>query len=1186
MNKRKLQEFASWAKQNLERQIELSLKKIGINSDIDIKRSRIVGDVTTIDSIETTFNKQFHHQREEIVNHIKDDGFKHSIEQFASTWFNRIIALRFLEVHDYLDHGYKLFPREPNTLPEILSKLSLVKDELKLDMNYIEEMTSSGNHNEELYRYVLFQQCSALGRALPMLFSAGLNYLEHFIPTPLLFGDTIINKLIEIDEEDFKEDVEIIGWLYQFYIASKKDEVFASKVTITKDTLPAVTQLFTPDWIVKYMAENSIGRIWLESYPTSPLKSDMKYYVDEAEQEPEVEAKLKLIRYQNVNPEEIKIIEPCSGSGHILVYCFDLLLKMYQEKGYTKKDIPSLILKNNLVGFDIDQRATQLASFALVMRARSIDNKFFDEGRYVRPKVYEIIDSKALAHCDYSGKSYKEIISDYNAKQWIGENQLTTDELKAIDYLVNLFDDAKVIGSLLKVAPGKYLTIRNKLATNVKENPVLDVFTSPFFDYEFKDLLEILRVAYFISQKFDVMITNPPYCGLSKLDNISKHYLIKYYPHSKTDMFSMFMETEFVKPSGFLAMINMSAWLTLPSYSLLRLSITSKQLILLNHLGTRAFEEINGENVNTVSFVLRNQNSYKKFNSIFVNLTHFDTIEKETAFINKKAKIYILNTDKFKNLPNTNFSYLNIGSLEKIFDNPSLSNFYTPLRGYAPTPLDAYSRFWFEVDNNLVSYNTKSITHAEGSGMRWFPYNKGGKYRKWYGNNETVVNFIDTFTNPKLRKVFSFSNYNKYFCKNITWPKSSFGNPNFRFNDLGTIIGDVGPCIVKKSEVSLEYLVGFLNTNVAKKILATLNDSRSTQTGDIQKLPIIFSKTEYVEDKSTNCICVSKSEWESFETSWDFKKHPLLGNGKLSKLFTEYQHLTQFNFDTLKTNEELLNEFFINLYGLQDELTKDVDDAYVSISVANKERDTKSLISYLIGVLMGRYSLSEEGLIYAGGNFDPSRYGRHDVDEDGIIPIYSDISIEDGLVHRIIGLIKDVYGPENYRDNISFIAEALGKKSNETSEETLNRYLNDGFYQDHLKIYQKRPIYWMFSSGKLSGFKCLIYMHRYNQDTLAKINAGYFQPATTILRNQINEIERQMSIVGDSEKRILDKKRLTLVEQLNEAREYGQVLDYMANKYLSIDLDDGVKVNYAKFQGIEVTTNNGKVKKDLLVPIK
>lgn len=1171
MNKRKLQEFASWAKQNLERQIELSLKKIGINSDIDVKRSRIVGDVTTIDGIETTFNKQFHHQREEIVNHIKDDGFKHSIEQFASTWFNRIIALRFLEVHDYLDHGYKLFPREPNTLPEILSKLSLVKDELKLDMNYIEEMTSSGNHNEELYRYVLFQQCSVLGKALPMLFSAGLSYLEHFIPTPLLFGDTIINRLIEIEENDFKEDVEIIGWLYQFYIATRKAEVFAAKEMITKDTLPAVTQLFTPNWIVKYMAENSIGRIWLESYPSSHLRNDMKYYVDEAKQEPEVEEQLKAIRYKNVNPEEIRIVEPCSGSGHILVYCFDLLFKMYQERGYTKKDIPALILKNNLVGFDIDQRATQLASFALIMRARSIDNKFFEEERYVRPKVYEIIDSKSLLRCNYNGKSYKEILSEYNTKQWNGENQLSNDELKLIDYLVSLFSDAKVIGSLLKVKTAEYLTIRKKLDINFKENTQVDLFTSSFFEHEFKELLEILRIAFFISQKYDVMITNPPYMGVSGLEIAPKSYLTKNYPNSKTDMFAMFMETDFVIQNGFLSMINMHSWMFLWSYENMRGNILrSRTLYSMAHLGTRAFEEISGEIVQTTTFIFRNT-----FVSHYIGKYHrlCGLDNKEISFL-EGNNVSCISQKEFLILPSFIFAYWIGNKGFSIFKNSSkLSSLCSSKTGMTTGDNDRFLRLWQEIPSYEI-------------GKKYQFYNKGGGYRKWYGNIEYVINWENNGELIKQSGRATIRNEHYYFKKNISWNLISTTDISVRAMDSIFVMGDAGPACYPSNEKFFIYLA-LLNSKVARYLLNIINPTMNYSVGVMDSFPVlpIVNETN-VSLLAKDSVEISKNEWNNYERSWGFQKHPLINFGSLSRTFFDYASKVKSAFNRLKTNEETLNEYFITAYGLQNELSKEIDDAYVSISITDRTREIKSLISYLIGVILGRYSLVEDGLIYAGGTFDPSRYGNHDVDSDGIIPIYADISIEDGLVHRIIGLIKDIYGNENYRDNINFIAEALGKKSNETSEETLNRYLNDGFYQDHLKIYKKRPIYWMFSSGKRSGFKCLIYMHRYDQNTLAKINASYFQPATTILRNQINEVERQMSIVGDAEKRLLDKKRISLVEQLNEAREYGQVLDNMANKYLSIDLDDGVKVNYAKFQGIELTTNSGKVKKDLLVPIK
>lgn len=1176
MNKRKLQEFASWAKENLEKQIELSLKKIGINSDLNIKRSRVEGDITIIDGIETTFNRQFHYQREEIIKHIKDDGFKHTIEQFASTWFNRIVALRFIEVHDYLDHGFKLFPKEVNTLPEILSKLFLVKDDLKLDLNYVEQLTSSGNNNEELYRYVLFQQCSALGKSLPMLFSSGMSYLEYFIPTPLLFGDTIINRLIEIDEEDFKEDVEIIGWLYQFYIATKKEEVFASKATITKDTLPAITQLFTPDWIVRYMAENSIGRIWLESYPSSNLKSEMNYYIDEAKQEPEVEKKLEAIRYKNVNPEDIKIVEPCSGSGHILVYCFDLLLKMYLEKGFNKKDIPLLILKNNLIGFDIDQRATQLASFALVMRARAIDNKFFSEGRYVRPKVYEIIDSKAIAHCNYNGKSYKEIIKEYNSKQWVGEFQLTDEELKSIDYLVNLFDDAKIIGSLLKVNQGDYLTIRKKLTTNLKESTQVDIFTAEFFDHEFIDLLEILRVAFYLTSKYDVMITNPPYCGTSNIDKNAKKYIEEHYPNCKADLFAPFLEVKFLKNNGYRAMITPESWMFLISFYNLRLEILENGILSIAHMGEKAFDGGFG----TCAFILQNTR-------IDGNIKVFDLTSYKSELLKKQAllqrsNLYVRDKKDLKILPNSIVGYLFSHEASQNFKNALIENVGETKKGILSGNDPLFVRFWFEVEKPKLCLQATGLKDIYSKQYKWFPCTSGGQKRKWFGNLENVINLYNGGADIKTKaKNYRLRDTQYYFRESASWSEVGGNKFAVRYTPPQVLFGNGGP--VCFSNIKLKKIIGLLNSKVAKLYLTTLAPTINFGPEQIKLVPYIDLDIDDIVD---DCIKISKHDWDSFETSWEFKKHPLLGTGKLSKIFSDYKSMTISNFSALKANEEKLNDYFIKLYGLQNELTKDVDDANVTVSIANKEQGIKSLISYLVGVLMGRYSLTEEGLIYAGGVFDQSRYKGHDVDKDGIIPIYSDISVEDGITMRITGLIKEIYGIENYRDNINFVAETIGKKSNETSEETLNRYLNEGFYQDHLKTYQKRPIYWMFSSGKLSGFKCLIYMHRYNQDTLAKINASYFQPATTILRNQIIEIERQISIAGDNEKRLIDKKRLSLVEQLTEAREYGQVLDFMANKYLSIDLDDGVKVNYAKFQDIEVVTNNGKVKKDLLVPIK
>jgi hypothetical protein len=1193
MNKRKLQEFATWAKLNLENQIELSLKQIGINSEHDVRRSKVQGDVTIIEGIEKTFNRQFNSERDQIINIVRTDGYKHTIEQFASTWFNRIIAIRFLEIHEYLDHGFKVFPNEPNTLPEILSNLNFVKEDLNLDMTYIEELTGEGNNKEELYRYILFRQCNALAKPLPMLFSSDMDYLEYFIPTPLLFGDTIINRLLEIEEDDFKDDVEIIGWLYQFYIATKKDEVFASKEKVTKDTLPAVTQLFTPEWIVKYMAENSIGRIWLESYPNSPLKDEMKYFVDEAAQEPEVEEKLKEIRYKNVNPEDIKIIEPCSGSGHILVYCFDLLQEMYIEKGYVKRDIPRLILKNNLVGLDIDKRATQLASFALVMRARSIDNRFFEEDRYIRPKVYEIIDSKALLNNIFDTKNYKQIIEDYNNKYWKGENKLNSDELKVIEYVVNLFEDAKVIGSLLKVKPEKYLTIRKKLAINNKNTPKLDIFTSPFFNNEFKQLLELLRLAHFMSLKYDVMITNPPYQAIGNTEDFMKKYADLEYPLTKLDMYSMFMEREFCNKNGFVSMINQHQWMFISSFEKYRKDfIKNKIIINMLHLGPRAFDTISGEKVQSTTFVLRN--SQLVYNSVFFRLTDYKTsAEKEESLINalttNNSNKYVNPINNYQIVPGSPFAYWIKEEIIKTFNNKKIEDYAYIGKGLDTCNQDRFERKWFEVSVNKLSFDGYS------SEKKWFLFSKGGGYRRWYGNLLDIVLWendgdeIRNYRDEKGKVKSRPQNINKYFKNCVTW--SSVGTGSFGARIITDAVYGNGAAMFTKNIKYDIPLMGLLNSNISREYLSFLSPTLTFNAGDLKKIPVddsIFNNEDIRIIIEQN-INIMKKDWSSYEYTWEFLKNRLIpinsDYGSLKEIYDKTKKETKDSFSILHENEEKLNKIFIKIYGLDKALDYKVKKRDVSVRIVNKN-EVKELISYLIGILMGRYSLVKEGLIYAGGRFDFTQYGNYDVDKNGIIPIYSDINVEDGLVHRILGLIKKIYGEDNYRENIGFIAEALGKRNSETNEETLNRYLNDDFYNDHLKTYQKRPIYWMFSSGKLSGFKALIYMHRYDENTLAKLNASYFQPATTILRNQISEIEKLISISSERELNQLNKKRLSLVEQLKEAIEYGQVLDCMANQYIKIDLDDGVKVNYEKFQNVKLVSDRGKLTKDLLIPIK
>jgi hypothetical protein len=611
MDKKALQSYAMWAKTNLEKQIEVSLKTLGINSKTDIKEARIVGDYTVIDGDINSYPKDLKNKRDNIIGLIKRDGYKQVIEEFAYTWFNRIIALRFMEVHNYLPHGFRVLSNKSGGVePEIMQHLNFVKDDLKINFNMVSSLMSQGKI-DEAYRHVLFRQCVALNNILPMLFSSEQGYLELLLPQTLLRGETVITKLLELGEDVFKNDVEVIGWLYQFYVADDRQE-FRTAKTVTKDLIPTLTQVFTTDWIVRYMAENSVGRIWLESYPQSSLKSEMKYYVDDARQPVDVQKKIKAIKYTNVNPENIRVLEPCCGSGHILVYVFDLLYKMYEEKGYQAREIPTLILKNNLFGLEIDKRAAQLAMFSLVMKARSLNSKFFDAEYYIKPNVYEIWDARA-----FLPNKYEQQLADLKL--------LSKDEIKDVKWLVETFRYAKTIGALLKVEEKDFESIAKSIR-RIREQAVPNMFNHQFLNDGVTCLEHLLAQARVMSYKYDVMITNPPYLGTSKLENNPKKYLQIHYPESKTDMFSMFMEAPYVKQNGYIAMVNPDSWMFLVSFENLRKKIIkNKSIINMVHLGMGAFDAV----VQTTAFVIRNTNIGG--NGVYFRLV--DSKNKEQDFV-------------------------------------------------------------------------------------------------------------------------------------------------------------------------------------------------------------------------------------------------------------------------------------------------------------------------------------------------------------------------------------------------------------------------------------------------------------------------------------------------------------------------------------------------------------------------
>lgn len=1205
MDKKGLQTFATWSKQYLEQQIELSLKSLGIHSDDDIRDAKRMGDVTIIDGDSTSYPAELYGKRDQIIKLVKDAGYNNIIEEFAYTWFNRFVALRFMEVHGFLSHGFRILSNPSGGIePEILKNLNFVKGELKLDISICEDYKQHGKL-EELFRYVLIKQCNVLAERLPMLFSIDMGYLDLLLPQNLLKGETVITKLVEIPEDVFLDDVEIIGWMYQFYISSKKDAVYASKKTITKDTLPAVTQLFTPDWIVRYMAENSVGRIWMESYPDSPIRTDMKYYVDEAEQTEEVQKKLEEIRYKNVNPEDIKIIEPCCGSGHILVYVFDLLFKMYEEKGYLKRDIPTLILRNNLTGLDVDKRASQLASFALIMKARSMNNRFFDDEYYEKPHVYEIKDSQLLLKMDYR-------------KQIHDLNLLSPEERELIYYIVETFENGKTIGSLLIVKPIDFEMLDNAIE-KIRSKAVTTLFNVDFLERGVNRLKELSLLAKVLSSKYDVMITNPPYIGISSMEGPVKEYTIEYYPNSKTDMFAMFMETGLVRNNGFTSMINMHSWMFLSTYERLRNElIKTSNVIVMAHLGAHAFDSIGGEVVQTTSFVFRNA-FIKGYTSNFDRLVSGNSENEKMSIFLSKQERYTNDQQIFSTIPNSPFIYWLSNSALEAFSKHTLAFFADTKTGMQTCDNNRFLRLWFEIASNKACLHNANEDTTKNTLIKWIPYNKGGDYRKWYGNQEWLLNWASDGFEVKQYAIQLYKSMTRtiknipYFYKEtISWSKVSSGNIAFRYYPQGFIF-DVAGCCIYSHTMPLVGLLAIINSKVAKYYLSALSPTVNYEAGHVNSIPIVKEAlTPQTMSISQDCIRICKADWDSNETSWDFEEHPFVRwshglwdvtaiganmhyyygyhpevKGPLELCYMLWQGECNDRFKKLKENEEELNRIFIDIYGLQYELTPDVADEDITVCKADLQRDVKSFISYLVGIVMGRYSLDITGIAYAGGEWNITKYRSYQPDDDGIVPIYVGVGMEDGLTARITELVKLIYGEESFKENMDFIAEALGKANNESSIETLNRYLNDGFYADHLKIYQKRPIYWLFSSGKQKGFKCLVYMHRYNKDTLARINAKYYLPESTRQKIELEDIEERIKGAEGKERIRLEKTRTKLFDRYNETIEYGQILDHMANQYIDIDLDDGVKVNYAKFQGVELVSDSGvKIKKDLLVPLK
>ncbi len=1189
MNKGAIQRFAIWARNELIAQVSQRAYQYGIT-----KEGCGEANAVTVGGRALTGDEQ--KQRKELVDQIRSKGYTQVMEEVAYTWFNRFIALRFMEVNNYLPSHIRVFSDSTGAFkPEILSDV-LHLDLPGLNREKVAEYIES-NDTEGLYRYLLLTQCNALNDPLPRMFEKMGGYTELLLPNNILKQDSVLGHMVaDIPEADWTDQVQIIGWLYQYYNSELKDDTFAllkKNVKITKERIPSATQLFTPDWIVRYMVENSLGRIYVdrrknegiyadgrgldemtwheaesERIATEKLIADKmgwKYYLPEAEQTQDVRKQLDEIQneYATLDVKDIKVIDPCMGSGHILVYAFDVLMQIYEATGYSQRDAAQSILENNLYGLDIDDRAAQLAYFAVMMKARQYDRRIFSRG--IQPHVYAIVESNGLdrSTIDYFTNNDPKLEKDFGN-------------------LVYELRDAKEYGSILNISQVDFAA----LYARVEE---VRVEISMFREIVMNSILPLIQVAEVMEQKYDVVVTNPPYMAVSNAGAKVNDYVKKNFPDSKADLFAVFIERcgQMTKKNGYQAMITQHAWMFLSSFEKLRIKLLAVDIVNMAHLGARAFEEIGGEVVQTTSFVIR-KSHVADYKGEYCRLTEPTSQQgKEDMFLAGENR-YAADQSNFSKIPGSPVAYwlsekfIGLLSQEKTIGKTNDSG-----SGLSTADNERFLRFFWEV-------NAGKIANGKKDEKKWYLFHKGGEYRKWYGNLLYVVNWENDGSeikywvthNPKDPNTMSWSrrifNTHLYFQKGITWSVISSGDISFRVIDENAMISNAaGGIFGFSSNEERDAFMAALNTKVWTLIFSTINPTLNYSSGVIQKAPcprIIDSSL------GSKCVSDSKVDWDSFETSWDFKRNPLASGNSLSATYVTWKQECEDRFHQLKKNEEELNRIFIDIYGLQDELTPDVadkdvtvhrvfdskDDVPESMKGSNYVRTMRdeivSLISYAVGCMFGRYSLDEPGLAYAGGEWDASKYSTIIPDKDNIIPICDDDYFDDDITGRFVKWVETVYGSETLEENLKFIADALGGKG--TPREVIRNYFLNDFYADHLKTYQKRPIYWLFDSGKKNGFKALIYMHRYQSDLLARMRTDYVHEQQERYRTQLTHLADAIEHAGAAERVKLTKQQKKLQEQALEIQKYEEKIHHLADQNIQIDLDDGVKHNYELFADV------------------
>ena len=1189
MNRSKLKTYAPQARRDFIRAMTDRAAFYGLTKE-KIEPVTVQGDVALIGG--KAFPAATAAKRQRLEERVERNGFDQTMEAMAYTWFNRLVAIRYMELHGYLDHGYRVLSHpEGKPTPEIVEHAEHV-DLPGLDRDEVINLKLDGTKEAELYRKLLIAQCNALHAAMPFLFERIADETELLLPDSLLHSDSLVRKLVtEIDEADW-EQVEIIGWLYQFYISEKKKEVIGS--VVKSEDIPAATQLFTPNWIVNYLVQNSLGRQWLMTYPDSVLKAKMEFYIEPAEQTPEVLAALKAITPETLNPEELTFLDPACGSGHILVEAYSLLKEIYLERGYRLRDIPKLILTKNLYGLEIDDRAAQLAAFALLMMARADDRNILSSGvtlNVLAIQQTDHLDTDALLQAFTHTKLHSKPQPRSNEFGFMDEVRAplyanapaptpSTDPLVTdLRQLLGFFKGAKTFGSLLQIPPALLNTLpalRERI-TALQQN--VDLTTTGLATLEL-----LVRQAELLAQRYNNVAANPPYMG--SFFPTLKAFAKSNYPDSKADLFSMFIERclRFISDTGNGAMITMHSWMFLGSFRSLRQQFLQDATIWsMAHLGPRAFASISGEVVQTTAFTFMGQ-IVPQYRPSFFRLLEGDEDQKRDALLARHNRFNGLRHTDFADLPGSPVAYWVTSQVRKLFrECDSLHQHAATKQGLATTNNGLFIRLWHEVDLQRVMFAATSEDDAEQSGKKWFPCNKGGAYRRWYGNHTYLINYekrgriiceyIDNTPGVKVKSNGRVINRDCYFREGLTWSSLSSESFAMRYCPAGFVFETKGSmCFPARSE-NIWSLLAYGNSKLVDDFLGSLSPTLDYHEGPLGTIPFKPVADPRLTAIAQRCVEIARDDWNSSECSWDFDRDPLLAAGadRISNAWDRFASLAEARQHEMRSLEEDNNRLLAQEYGLEAEIDPRVADRDITLSRPCREEALADMMSFAVGCAVGRYSLDRPGLIYANsGNegFDPAAYATFPADKDGIIPVTEEHWFADDAAARFEEFVGKAWKPEHQDENLAFVAEGLGAKANESPRQTVRRYLSDGFYKRHLSksMYKNRPIYWFFTSGKQRAFQALVYLHRYNEGTLSRMRTEYVIPLQGKIAGRIEKLEADKAkATSTSHSKAIQKEQDKLRKQQTELISFDEKLRHYADLRIKLDLDDGVKVNYRKF---------------------